>query len=214
MKKSSLLVLAGIFALNASAQIQLNVFAGPQGTSARYVIRDKVESTNMKFGFQAGAGLKMQWEGRLYFTPQAFYSLKGFKVTLDRTSNPPDELATDNDITLHTFELAALLQYDLSSNPSHFFLRLGPTIDFQITGKEKFNRSTGGPVDRNMKFGYADYGHYGANILIHAGYESSGGLLIYGQYGLGIGSIVNTDNGPIITHRTAGITLGYYLNRK
>lgn len=66
-----------------------------------------------------------------------------------------------------------------------------------------------------MKFSYGDYGRFGANIYLHAGFETAGGIMIYGQYGLGIGSIVNTDNGPVVTHRMAGITLGYrFKNEK
>ena len=198
----------------ARSQVEMNIFGGPQATSARYLVMDKNQSTEMKYGFQLGMGLKMQWEGQLYFVPQAFYSLKGFKVKLDRLSYPPDSLAIDNDVRLHTFELAALLQYNFSPDAAHFFVRLGPSIDIQVYGKEKFNRSVGGPVDRKMKFGFADYGRFGANINLHFGYQMESGLAIYGQYGLGIGSIVNTDNGPRIVHRVGGISIAWPLNKK
>ncbi len=214
MKKTYFLLIFSLLSLVSFSQVQWNVFGGPQATSAHYVIRDKKQNTNMKYGFQLGGGLKAQWENRIYFAPQVFYSLKGYKVKLSRPSFPPDTLAVDNEVTMHSFEIAALIQYNFSDAASHFFIRFGPSIDFQISGKEKFNLSTGGSVSRKMKFSYGDYGHYGASIDLHAGYEMANGFLIYGQYGLGIGTIVNTDDGPIVTHRVAGITVGYHFKRK
>jgi hypothetical protein len=211
MKKSISLLFFCFLAIASYSQVQWNVFAGPQATSAHYMIKDKKQSTEMKYGFQLGGGLNVQWENRVYFAPQVLYSLKGYKVKLTTPSFPPDSLAIDNDVTLHSFEIAALIQYNFSSEPSHFFMRAGPSIDIQLSGKEKFNRSSGGPVSRQMKFSYGDYGRFGANINLHAGYQLASGLMIYGQYGIGIGSIVNTDEGPLVTHRVAGITVGYHF---
>ncbi|MBL0232919.1 MAG: PorT family protein [Chitinophagaceae bacterium] len=214
MKYYCFALIFNLLSLNSFSQVQWSLFAGPQASSAHYVISDKKQSTEMKFGFQLGGGLDVQWENRLYFSPQVFYSMKGYKVKLTRSSFPPDSLAIDNDVTMHSFEFATLLHYNFSDNPSHFFMRLGPSIDVQLYGKEQFNKSNGESVNRKMKFSYGDYGHFGANIIVHAGYESAGGLMVYGQYGLGIGSIVNTDSGPIVTHRVAGITIGYHFKRK
>ncbi|MBM3414960.1 MAG: PorT family protein [Bacteroidetes bacterium] len=102
----------------------------------------------------------------------------------------------DNDVTLHTFELAPMLQYNFSEEDGHFFIKAGPSIDVQLFGKEKFNKSGGGSVNRNMKFSFGDYGRFGANLLLQAGYETAGGFVIFAHYTHGIGSIVNTDNGP------------------
>ena len=214
MKKSISLLFFCFLSIVSFSQVQWTVFAGPQATSAHYMIKDKKQSTEMKYGFQLGAGLNVQLENRIYFAPQIFYSLKGFKVKLGVPSFPPDLLAIDNNVTMHSFEIAALIQYNFSSDASHFFLRLGPAIDIQLSGKEKFNKSIGEPVSRKMKFSYGDYGRFGANIYVHAGYEMASGLIIYAQYGFGVGSIVNADEGPVVTHRMAGITLGYNLKRK
>lgn len=214
MRLLCLLLIFSCISLNSLAQPEWEIFAGPQSSSARYVIRDKKQQTDNKYGFQLGVGLTTQWESGLYFAPRIFYSMKGYKVKLGRSSIIPDSLAIDNDVSMHSFEIAALLQYNFSGEDSHFFLRFGPSIDIQLYGKENFNKSNGESVNRKMKFGYADYGRYGANIHLHAGYQTAGGLMIYAQYGLGIGSIVNTDNGPVVTHRVAGISLGYHFNRK
>ena len=203
----------------ALAQPEFGIMAGGQTTWASYSTPEinlgkTKQKTDMKYGFQLGGMMKVQFEGRLFFSPIAFYSLKGYKVTLTRPSFPPDTAAIDNDVTLHTFEIAPLLQYNFSSNPGHFFIKAGPSFDIQMTGKEKFNKTGGGSVSRNMKFGFGDYGYLGANLLLHLGYETGSGLIIYGHYTHGVGSIVNTDNGPRIIHRAAGISIGKYFNRK
>ena len=53
---------------------------------------------------------------------------------------PPDTAAIDNNTTIHTFELASLLQYNLGKQPYHFFIKAGPSLDFQLFGKEKFTK--------------------------------------------------------------------------
>jgi len=195
------------------AQVKVGIFGGPQITSAKYTVKGKKQDNTTKYGFQIGTTLKVPFENKLYFSPAAFYSLKGYKVKFNEASYPPDSLAIDNSTSIHTFELAALLQYDFSSKPSHFFVRFGPSLDFQLSGKEKFNRKTNTTIDRKMIFSFTKYGRYGANILLHFGYETNG-LLISGQYTHGIGSINNADFGPRIWHRAYGISIGKYLGKK
>ncbi len=219
MKKICISCLSFFVVLAASSQAEFGVIAGPQMTSAKYSILDNNEKkikqkTEGKFGFHAGATMRLQFEGKLFFSPAVFYSMKGYKVTLNRSSFPPDSAAIDNDVTLHTFELAPMLQYNFSDDESHFFIKAGPSIDIQLSGKEAFNKTGGGSVSRKMKFSYADYGRFGANILLHLGYESSSGLIVFAHYTHGVGSIVNTDNGPLVVHRAAGISIGKYFNRK
>lgn len=218
--KKTLLLLATAFGIHfAHAQPEFGVILGGQATRASYTTPEinlgkTKQDTRMKFGFQAGGTARMQFEGKLYFSPAVFYSMKGYKASFTRPSFPPDSFAVDNDVTLHTFEIAPLFQYNFSEADNHFFIKAGPSIDVQLFGKEKFNRSTGGSVNRNMKFSYSDYGRFGANLLLHLGYETSNGLIIFGHYTHGIGSIVNTDNGPRIFHRAMGISIGKYFNRK
>ena len=219
MKKTLLLLSSAFMTHFALAQPEFGVILGGQATWASYSTPEinlgkTQQDTKMKFGFQAGGTARMQFEGKLFFSPAVFYSMKGYKVSFTRPSFPPDSFAPDNDVTLHTFEIAPLFQYNFSEADHHFFVKAGPSIDVQLFGKEKFNRSTGGSVNRNMKFSYGDYGRFGANLILQLGYETSSGLIIFGHYSHGIGSIVNTDNGPRIFHRAAGISIGKYFNRK
>lgn len=214
MKFISLTIIILLLAACANSQVQFNLFAGPQATTAKYTITGTKQDTKIKPGFQLGAGMKVPFENKLFFAPAAFYSLKGYKVTYNKFSALPDVNAKDNNTSIHTFELAALLQYDFNTSPNHFFIKAGPSLDFQLIGNEKYNLLTSGSVDRKMKFSYGDYGHYSANALAQFGYESSNGLIIFAQYTHGLASINNFDGGPLIRHRAFGISVGKYLKRK
>jgi hypothetical protein len=121
MKKIYFLSVTLLITFVASSQFDVGFFAGPQATGARYTILNQKQKNEIKYGFQAGIGLKVPFENKLFFSPAAFYSLKGYKVTLTQFVYPPDPDAIDNNTTIHTFELAALLQYDLSGKPGHVF---------------------------------------------------------------------------------------------
>jgi hypothetical protein len=209
--KFFLSVLTLFFVLTASSQVKFGMFAGGQATSAKYRIDEVKQPAENKFGFQAGALMKVPFEGQLYFAPALFYSMKGYKVTFNKFVFPPDAIAVDNNTTIHTVETAFLLQYDFSSQPGHTFLRAGPSLDFQLFGKEKYKTNTNTVVDRKMKFGYSDYGHYSANMLVQLGYEAESGLMIFWQYTYGLGSINNADGGPRIRHRGFGLSVGKYF---
>lgn len=196
------------------AQNLFGFFAGPQAISADYKVKEVKQSTTMKAGFQAGAMMKVPFENRLFFAPQVFYSMKGYKVKLNGYAYPPDVNAIDNDVTMHSLELAALLQVDLGNKPSHLYIKAGPTLDFLLFGKEKFNLKNGGNVSRNMKWGPGEYGHYAANLIGQIGYEDKSGLVIFAQYSYGATTINNADGGPRIGNRIFGISIGKYLNRK
>lgn len=193
------------------AQVDLGIFAGPQITSAGYSVNSEKQSTSNKYGFHLGANLKVPFENKLYFAPAVFYSLKGYKVKLNQPSPLPDSLAIDNNTTIHTFELAALFQYDFKNNPNHFFVKFGPSIDVQLYGKEKFNRRNNTAIDRQMVFSFTKYGRIGANMILQLGYETSNGIFFSGQYSHGIGNINNTDYGPYIVHRVYGLSIGKYI---
>ena len=200
--------------LSSFGQVRLAVFGGPQMTSAKYKIKEEKQPTEFKPGLQVGATLKVPFENQLYFAPAVYYSMKGYKVKLNLPSFPPSELALNNETTLHTMELAPLLHFDFSTQPSHFFVKLGPAIDFNFSGKEKFDTLGGKePVERSMKFSFSEYGRVTAQGILHIGYESSKGYMIFAHYTEGMGSLNNADNGPRIKHRIAGISFGWYFKK-
>jgi Outer membrane protein beta-barrel domain len=203
-----------LITLFASSQPAWNIFAGPQATSSHYTIGGVRQDNKMKIGFQAGLGCKVPFDNQLSFSPAVFYSLKGYKVTFNRYSFPPDSEAIDNNTTIHTFEVAGLLQFDFNMKPDHFFIKAGPSLDFQLFGHEKFHLESGGMVNKKMKYGFGDYGHFSANLLMQIGYETGNGLIIFAHYTRGVTSINNADDGPKILHRAYGISIGKFLQRK
>jgi hypothetical protein len=194
----------------AQGQVDWAFFGGPQATSAHYSQGDTSQKTQYKYGFHAGMSLKVPFDKQLYFVPQLYYSMKGYKATFNRSISLPDPSATDNDTRIHTLETAFLLQFDFKDKPGHGFFRTGPSLDFQLFGHEKFNTPSG-EVSRSMKYGYNDYGHFSANWILQLGYESPGGFMIYGLYSPGITNISNQDEGPKIRHQAFGITIGKYF---
>jgi hypothetical protein len=211
--KRTLIVLFVSILINSFtiAQTRFSIFAGPQLTTVNYSVQGEKQNTDFKTGFLAGVGAKIEFEGHLYFSPAVYYSLKGYKVTLNKASSIPDPGAINNNVSVHTIETAFLLQYDLSKKPSHFFVKLGPSLDFQIMGKEKFDRVDGTSVSRNMKYSYVSYGRYAASVVLQAGYEMSNSLFFSAQYEHGLTNLNNADDGPSIRYRIAGVTIGKYF---
>jgi outer membrane protein with beta-barrel domain len=214
MQKNSLLVLILILHFSCIAQNRFLFFAGAQATSARYKIMDQKQETQYKFGLQAGIGWKIPFDLKLFFTPEIYYSLKGYKVTLKDHAFPPSIFAKNNNTTLHTIDIIPMLQYDFGNNPAHLFIKVGAGIDFVISGREKFDLSTGETIDQKMVFSFGDYGRLTSNAVVQFGYETAGEIMIFGHYTYGLGSLNNADGGPQIRHRIFGVSAGKYLNRK
>lgn len=194
------------------SQNQFGIFAGPQATTAGYTINSIKQKNSYKIGFQAGATMKVPFEGNLYFAPAAFYSYKGYKVDFNQFVTPPGPEALNNNTGIHTFEIAPMLQIDFGKNANHFYVKGGPTLDFQLFGTEKFD-TVNGSVSRKMKWGYSNYGRFSANAIIQLGYETSSGFFLFGHYSFGLTSINNADFGPKIRHKVFGISIGKYLHK-
>ncbi len=214
MKSILLLFSVVTLTLTSTAQSEFGIFGGPQVSTARYSVQGKKQETEFKYGFTAGAGFKIPFENRMYFAPAIYYGLKGYKVKFTRFAFPPGANAIDNNTTIHSVELAALLHFDLGSQPSHMFFKIGPALDFHLFGNEKFNLAGGGMTDRKMPFGFGEYGHYSASGILHVGYEASSGLVVFAHVGYGLVSTNNHDFGPQIHHRYFGISIGKYFKSK
>jgi len=211
--KRILIFVSIVFFTNSfiTAQTRFNFFAGPQISSVNYVIKGENQNTTFKPGFQSGIGAKIEFESHLFFSPSVYYSLKGYKVTLNKAAAPPDLSAINNNVSVHTIETAFLLQYDFSKQPSHFYIKVGPALDFQISGHEKFDIVDGTNVSRKMKYGFGDYGRYAASAVLHAGYEMKNSIFFYAYYEQGLTNLDNADTGPTIKYKVAGIGIGKYF---
>jgi hypothetical protein len=182
-------------------------------TTAQYKVEGQKQNMASKYGFQVGVGAKIPFEEKLFFAPSFYYSMKGYKVDFTRFAAPPSLLATNNNTVIHTVETAFLLQFDFGKGPGNLYFKVGPSLDFQLFGREEFNTPTG-TIERNMKFSFADYGHFSASMIGQLGYETQNGLFFFAQYSHGLGSINNADLGPEIRHRVAGISIGKYIGKR
>src|SRR5438045_532117 len=168
---------------NGIAQAKICFFAGPQTSTARYTIRDVKQSTEFKYGFSAGMGMKVDFENRLYFFPAISYSNTGYKVKFNRPASPPDSSAKDNNTSINQVDVDVQLQFDLGNQPNHFFLRVGTSFNIIVSGKEKFHLNTGETINRNMKLGlYGPYGRLLVSFVTALGYETSSGFYVNLQY--------------------------------
>lgn len=202
-------------ALNLKSQVKYGIFAGPQITGVRYVIEGKKQESSFKIGGTLGFQMKVPFENRLSFSPSIAYNFRGYKVDkFSGISFPPDSSATNVDTRFHTIEVAFLLQHDFKIEPGHFFIRIGPSLDFALFGNEKFNTASNDKVDRKMKFSFSDYGRYLASAIAQFGYEAENGLFVYGHYNYSLTTMNNWDYGPEIGNRAAGITIGKYFKAK
>lgn len=213
MKTTALILFFLVASRTAEAQVNFLVFAGPHMSSAQYFVKGQRQDVSYKIGGIAGFGAKIPFENKLYFSPGLFYSMKGYKVDYSRFSETPRLDAIANNTTMHTIEAAFLFQYDFSSSPGHFFLKAGPSIEIQVTGREKLKLDDGTSLTRSMPYGYQTYGRYGANLVAQAGYETAGGFFIAAHYTRGLTDMSNQDGGPDIRQRAIGLTIGKYFAR-
>lgn len=201
--------------VSANSQIKYGVFAGPLVTDVRYTINDNRQESSLKIGVNGGFQMKVPFEGRLSFAPSIMYNLRGYKIEKFKgIAFPPDSLAKNVDTRFHTIELAFLLQHDFTLQPGRFFIRFGPSLDFALFGNEKFTTINTTSVDRKMKFSFSDYGRYLASAIVQLGFESEGGLFIYGHYNYSLTTMNNWDYGPGIGNRAAGLSIGKYFKDK
>jgi hypothetical protein len=197
-----------------NGQNRLGLTGGLQLPGTRYEILHQPQTQKRFLSAQLGAQLKVPFDINLYFVPALRYHYRGYDVKLDIPNSLPDWEAIDNKVRLHTLETAFMLQYDLRSDKTHPFFRVGPSLETHMIGNERFSKSNGEVVDRPVNFARGNYGRYSMNLLLEFGWESSTDWFVYGFYTYGATSISNRDYGPSIKLRSFGITAGKFLKSK
>lgn len=213
MQIRSLLAIIIFFSFTYTAHSQFTdptkwaIYAGPQATTVRYVVKDEKQDNSFKIGFQVGLTTSLPVEGNLRFSPGIAYNLRGYKVDFDTPVNPPDSSALDVNTTFHTIELSFLFHHVFKQEPGRWFIKFGPSLDFALFGNEKF-KTTNGSVDRKMRFSFDNYGRYMASAILQLGYESKSGIFGFVHYNYSLTTMNNFDGGPRIGNRAIGISLG------
>jgi len=206
-----LTLLAFFVSVTGLSQNRIGIYGGIQSTTAAYKVRDKKQITDSKLGAQLALTLKVPFDNQLFFSPVVGYNLKGFRVQLTDSAAIPGKDVVNNELTVHSIDIAPLFHIDLSKNPSHLFVRFGPSVDVTFKGKERVTLKDGKIEERAMKFGSAYYSPITTSAILHFGYETSGGFFVFGHYNHGLGSMNNSDFGPKARHRGFGFSLGMYL---
>jgi hypothetical protein len=208
---AKLILIVSLFTSSVcGAQSQFGFFGGPQASTARYTINGEKQKVDYKYGFHLGAGWRIPFDKNLYFTPSFNYSLGGYKVTLNQPAFPPDLLAKNNSTTLHFIDLNFALQYNFGNNPSHLFLRLGPSFNTIIAGKEEYDLSDGTHVKKNMIFSFRNYGRWLASWIAQLGFETKSDFFVAAKY-MRMPNMDNADEGPSIRPRMIVVSFGKYL---
>lgn len=205
--RSKLFVPLSLLCWQLSASAQVRVFAGPLLTTANYKIGDARQVVDPKTGFVAGVALTTLVEGPIYFSPSFSFKRKGFKVSFDRPSTPPDGKAKSNDLTVNAFALAPLLQVNFSKNESRLFVRFGPALEIAASGKENFVKTTNETVKRPAPFGPTAYSRTTTWADLQLGFQHGGRLGFFAFYEQGLSSLNNADLGPVVMQRVVGVAV-------
>ncbi|RYY88383.1 MAG: PorT family protein [Chitinophagaceae bacterium] len=209
-------LLAGLLAHSASAQkTDFGFLAGPQYTNSTYSLRGQQQPTKGKPGGHIGAIARIPFEGRLFFTPSFYYTLKGFSVVLSDTSSNPGIDAVANDLRIHAMELSPLFTIYIGRATDHGpYVQFGPSLDMNFAGREHITLKNGNTVDRSMSFSGQGYSRLTPSVVFRIGAQTPKGFFVNAHILQGIGSLNNNDYGPSIRHRVFGLSVGKFFLRK
>lgn len=201
-------MVVAIFSNLASAQIHYGLKAGINSVNALVVAPDGTQpSTSPGTGFYLGCLLKIPFDNKLYFVPAIQYSYKNYTIHYN------DADLTSCRMHLNYIEIPMLLNYDFKNSGNYFFIQGGPSFSFALSGKQVNTKPGEASHTENMKFAYTSYGRFEANAVLNLGFHFCNNLSLVGGYALGLGTIVNDDNGPVIKHRMFNFGINYLFNR-
>jgi len=202
------LTVIAIFGNMASAQIHFGLKAGINSVNAYVVAPDGTKpSTSPGTGYYIGGLMKINFDNKLYFVPAIQYSYKNYTI------NYNDVNLSSCKIHLNYVEIPLLLNYDFKNSGNYFFIQAGPSFSVALSGTADSTKPGQASHTENMKFAYTSYGRYEANAVLNLGFHFSNHISVIGGYALGLGTIVNDDNGPVIKHRMFSLGLGYTFNK-
>jgi hypothetical protein len=201
------LLVAAIFGNLASAQARFGLRAGVNSVNAYVVAPDGTRpGTSAGTGFYAGGIMKIPFDNKLYFVPGIQYSYKNYTIHYN------DADLTSCKMHLTYIEIPLLLNYDFKKSGNYFFVQAGPSFSVALSGKQDDITPGQASHTEELKFAYSSFGRYEANAVFNAGFHFKNNLSVIGGYALGLGTIVNDDNGPVIKHRMFSFGLGYLFN--
>jgi hypothetical protein len=210
----SLLSVASFAQVQFGAQIGGNLASGTSKYEEGSITVD--QDLKSKFGFLVGAVAEMPISSAISFRPELNFIQKGAKY-----EETIQGITIKDEITLNYLELPLNFVYNFDAGAGKFFVGLGPSIGFGLSGKAKYSE-TGFPEEEvDVKFDgeknptdgkrHLKAIDFGGNFL--AGYKMANGLFINLGYTIGFSNIDPADN---YTYKNNGfaIKLGYMFGGK
>lgn len=223
--------LSTVFAL-CNAQTSFGIQAGANFASAKVESIDGATTTKLnvksKTGLVIGALAEIHLASFIHFRPELNFIQKGFK--LDETNRDGGNAYREKlKATLNYIELPLNFVYSAPAGQGSFFVGLGPTLGFGISGKYKIESSfTSGSTTTTetetikIKFDGDedpddDNGHFkafdlGGNIL--AGYKLSNGVFFSANYTLGLSNISTSTDDESFKNKGFSVKIGYMFGGK
>jgi len=166
------------------------------------------QPSSLQLGGHAGFFLKIPFDNRVYFIPQADLNYRRFQ----QKQKKPGEFYQIDEAQVR---IAPMLCVDLKQikNKTLFF-QFGPSIGFGLIGRQTKINTAGGEEKTSLRYGYQAYGRYDASAHAIIGVETGNGFRFSAEYIHGLGNMINTELGPLLKYRTFAVEIGYLLLRK
>ena len=203
----SFLFLGLTFCVNA--QVKYTIFGGANLNNALFKTTSygPTEKTSATYGYHVGIGRKFYIEDNVIFSTGAIGMLKGYQVNRGRV-----DTATIN-TQYYSVEVPFLLQLNLGKKDTKPYFAFGPSLGFNLSGKDKVTKANGVATTTNMVFSFSDYARYEGSLNAIFGVQTKWGLFIEAKWMHGLGTIWNVDDSWVIKPRVASLTLGYTFGK-
>lgn len=216
------------------AQPSIGVHANVIGASMKNTEDGENIDFENRFSWKGGLVAQVPLTMNVNFMPQLNILSKGGKLNLSETTDlggvPVTETLKGN-AKLTYLELPLNLVYSAGGDEGGFFIGLGPTISYGLSGEFegdytisamgqsetepfnidiKFDGKTEDEVDPNDEAWHFKRFDFGANVI--AGYQLSNGVFINAHYNHGF-SDIDPNDGIETKNRYFGIGIGYFFGR-
>ncbi|MRG43925.1 outer membrane beta-barrel protein [Chitinophaga sp. SYP-B3965] len=231
MKKMFVLAVFLLNVFAANAQVRFGLKAGYDLTGVKIKTDDYytyfLRSLNYSkvSGFHAGVIADVAWGEHFSFQPGLLYTLRGYDAA--GVVPGPADGPTDASIKTryHYLELPANFLYKYSLGPGKLFAGAGPFLSYGISGRVKAEYEAYDSPERTVVFldKQGDYNTaitnrqylrpFNAGVSFTLGYEFNTGILISGNYNLGM-TDVEPESNLSQKSRSWGISIGYLFNNE
>lgn len=204
-----LILLNSVTSAQELGKIYLGVKGGYNFTLAQFTTNKKLPANSFHGGY-AGLLLKVPFDNRLFFVPQLDISYRGMTT---------DSLQANQFSKISEFHVRVMPLFEIDfKHPDRkgntFFVQFGPSLGFGFTGKQVKQDANNQPVKTKLKYGYQAYGRYDAHWHTGIGYETNKGFRLLAEYALGLGNMINTEDGPSLKYNTISIGIGWFFGKK